>query len=466
MVKCINLLTLLGTTLMMSGSTFAKYYNEKDILKETGWKGLGVMENAPNHLSILSQGRYDESKGKYDTNFYFPKSAGKDIDIFVFDIGFNFTYNDFVNTNERKIECSIVIKDGEVFEEHSKACYSKTILDHGTWAAATSAGMVNGIASRANIYGAVRYNTENYLDPAIDLLAFLKYVKDNLFRKGKAVFNLSVEFYYAKEDFEKNETIKEIQKLINEMSSQGAVFIASAGNDNSDTGFVSYSEKFLTDNPAYAFFMGKSILPCNLDNVICVGGVANMDLEYAGISYTNPPPYSDDMKSSNYQFRNNDMGSNYGPQVDLYAPFDIHYTGSSKHLSYYFNRAVVKYFDTSYDIVDLGNGVEYIENFDALLSGTSFSAPLTSGVAAAIMSEFPKERFNSTSMLQYLVAISQKDIIKDLPDGSYNYFLNIGKTSLYTPEDEDDSDDDEEVVISDLENLKEVDDESDSDDEQ
>jgi hypothetical protein len=442
----------------MVGSTYVKYYDEKKILEETGWKGLGVKENAPNHLSILSQGTYDDTKNvKYDNNVYFPKSVGKDIDIFFYDIGFNFTYNDFTNSNERKIQCVVEINHGEVNEKNSTSCYSDTILDHGTWAAAVSAGIVNGIAYKANLYGGVRYLSNDLETMAIDLLAYLRYINDNLFREGKAVFNFSNAFYYSLEDIKNNQELKEIQELITDMSRRGAVFVASAGNLLSPAEKVTIPEPYLIYEE-YKFLDGKAIVPCVLDHVICVGGIANMGLDTAGFLPT-PPPYNDEMVTSNYKFASSMSGSNYGAYVDLYAPFNVHYTGSSTHATGTFSALPF------YKNVAIDEKSEFIEDFEVVLSGTSFSAPIVSGVAAAIMSEYyPEKIFTSDDMLHYLYDHANNNTIQGLPENSKNVLLNIGKMSIFHPDIEVDSDEEVEVTASEVD--IDIDSELDSSDEQ
>eukprot|EP00833_Pecoramyces_ruminatium_P013838 jgi/Orpsp1_1/1187870/evm.model.d7180000060818.1 len=76
-----------------------------EILNETQWSGVGVRENADIHLSLLSQRKFDgNSTTTYDKNYYYPSSAGKDIDIFIIDSGFNFRHPEFANKDERTVK--------------------------------------------------------------------------------------------------------------------------------------------------------------------------------------------------------------------------------------------------------------------------------------------------------------------------------------------------------------------------
>ncbi|OUM67163.1 hypothetical protein PIROE2DRAFT_5428, partial [Piromyces sp. E2] len=95
------------------------YYEESssdstiDFIKEnTHWKDVGVTNDASLHLSVVSQGKFDESvNGKYDENYYYPSSAGEGVDIFIFDSGFDFTHDEFSNTDERTVKCIFKVKD-------------------------------------------------------------------------------------------------------------------------------------------------------------------------------------------------------------------------------------------------------------------------------------------------------------------------------------------------------------------
>eukprot|EP00833_Pecoramyces_ruminatium_P014866 jgi/Orpsp1_1/1188898/evm.model.d7180000068026.1 len=91
------------------------YYNYDDIVAETNWGNVTVDSNADFHLSILSQGRYNpDLVNEYDNNYYFPASAGKDVDIIVIDSNFHFDYPEFSN-KEREAKCiGSVHKDGTI----------------------------------------------------------------------------------------------------------------------------------------------------------------------------------------------------------------------------------------------------------------------------------------------------------------------------------------------------------------
>eukprot|EP00833_Pecoramyces_ruminatium_P012392 jgi/Orpsp1_1/1186424/evm.model.d7180000050500.1 len=232
-------------------------YVEEDIMKETKWSHFEVQNKSPLHLSLISQGRYNHDLiGEYDTNYYYPSSSGNDVDIFVFDGGFNFKHSEFSNKDERKAECVVHIIDGKVADPpNSEYCYSSEVSEesHGTKVATVAGGLNYGVARKANIYGVLMETYDN-----VNAIAGLKYIKDNLFRPGKAVFNFSFGGYTTYKNFTENEEYQSFQKLINEMSNEGAVFFSSAGNANLNTYDIENDQ--IKD-------------PCSFENEICVGGI-------------------------------------------------------------------------------------------------------------------------------------------------------------------------------------------------
>ncbi|OUM67166.1 hypothetical protein PIROE2DRAFT_5432, partial [Piromyces sp. E2] len=274
------------------------YYEETssdstiDFIKEnTHWKDVGVTNDAPLHLSVVSQGKFDKSvNGKYDNNYYYPNSAGEGVDIFIFDSGFDFTHDEFSNTDERTVKCIFLVKDGKLYKPSSeKICYSEVKEDHGTKVSTTAAGRISGAAKKANIYGVV-LDKINMANKA----AAMQYIKDNLFGPNKAIFNFS---HGGNINYNPNEIIKYNREyeLINALTKDGAIFFASAGN-NSELRYR----------------------PCTSENIICVGGVT-VNYQY---SYFKEYIVDED--------------SNRGKGVDIYAPFSVSinyndYNGNEKY---------------------------------------------------------------------------------------------------------------------------------------
>ncbi|ORX52633.1 subtilisin-like protein [Piromyces finnis] len=341
------------------------YYKASDITSQTKWNDVNVSASSPLHLSLISQGKYNSQLiGKYDTNYYYPKSGGKGIDIFIFDNGFNFNHPNFSNTDSRTVRCLIKVDKGKVSSISGKTCLNNNSSnDHGTKVATILGGLYDGVAKNANLYGIemTEYSTEN-------INAALTYIKSNKMRSNKSVFNFSYGGFYnskACEDF------KSQQELINSMVNKGAVFVASAGNNNA---LVSD-----TTNDRYH-------MPSQLNNVISVGGVASKELN--------------DISSS---LKRADK-SNYGNGIDIFAPYTVklsYRTRDSKDVSY--------------------TG-----------SGTSLSSPIVAGVSALVMAENSTMYFDTNTMIDYLTKIGQKDRISNLPSNTKNLFVNNGKKIVYS----------------------------------
>jgi len=244
------------------------YYDLNEIERLTQWKKFSVREDTDSHLSLLSQGLTTNStSSKYDNNYYYPESAGEGIDIVIIDTGFNFKNPEFSNKDERKTKCMAQIVYGKPdlsISEDECGTVEESLINfgtyHGEWTSDAAAGLKHGVASKANIYGVAMSLTSES-----NILGALQYVKDYLIIKpNKTVINLSLGEYYD-QSYEK-ETIDYWKLLIEEVIDEGGIVVSSAGNDDTN---INYEE--------------KEFIPCNIDDVICVGAIDNIGLNLKNI---------------------------------------------------------------------------------------------------------------------------------------------------------------------------------------
>ncbi|ORX42857.1 subtilisin-like protein [Piromyces finnis] len=375
-------------------SIFSKktIYKIKNIKRETGWHQVQIRNNADLHLSLLSQGIYnDQLANKYDTNFYYPLSAGKDIDIVIIDTGFNFNHSEFSNKHERKVKCAVTIIDGEYHppESETKCSTSDPTLVaqnyyHGEYVTDAASGLIHGVASKANVYG-VAFHTVNYNNA----IAGLEYVRDHLIRPHKTVVNLSFGNYYAIEEKVKikMDVINKMKNVILEIIEKGTIVVAAGGNENINSFDV---EK------------NKQSLPCSIEGVLCVGSIDNI-----GINETMQWKVLErdmETKMMNTTHYRKVWWSNYGRVVDIYGPGYIHVEINDK------------------------DG----RNIDKVVYGTSFTTPVITGVIATIMSEHKEIKFTAKSMIAFLQKMGLKDKIQGIPGDYPNYFINNGKHIVYS----------------------------------
>eukprot|EP00833_Pecoramyces_ruminatium_P007022 jgi/Orpsp1_1/1181054/evm.model.c7180000075655.1 len=439
-----------------------------EILKETQWSGVSVRENADIHLSLLSQGKFDgNSTTTYDKNYYYPSSAGKDIDIFILDTGFNFRHPEYANKDERTVKC-VGVNNGTVlpskFEEF--CIFNKEIIGHhGLMVADVAGGLTHGVANKANIYGIPLYDVTEYPSETDDpsnipeedskkdyeekkqlvsnIFSSLKYVEEYMLRPYKAVFNLSLGVYLDEMDEKDIYIIDYLRDYIDRIVSKGAVFVNSAGNDTKD---VVLNSKY----------------PCIFENVICVGAIDNagnnisieIDKEISELKKQYELYESEGENGKLEELKQNIENlekkfkeeeervlklydkkimdpenyrvasfSDFGKKVDIYAP----------------GYALLEY-------KDINN-----KNIKDLCAGTSFSSPIVAGVAATFMSEHPEIKFDSKKMLEYLTEMGEKNIIEGILEGNPNVFVNIGKHSVYSGSDAIDEVETDGFINSDVE---------------
>ncbi|ORX58407.1 hypothetical protein BCR36DRAFT_580033 [Piromyces finnis] len=175
---------------------FASYYNINDIKNETHWKEVSVRENAPKYLSLISQGLYDKDLvHKYDTNYYYPSSAGEDVDVIFINSDFDFRGYEFSNVDEREAKCIAEVKDDEVVKIDTPYCGSNKIY-RGRPATYVVGGIEQGVASRANLYGILVPIDEETLEyKKYDVFRALEYINDNLIRPHKTIIHLPTKLF-------------------------------------------------------------------------------------------------------------------------------------------------------------------------------------------------------------------------------------------------------------------------------
>jgi len=365
------------------------YYNENQILHETKWDKLSVQEDAPFYLSLISQGPVNEKFIEYDTNFYYQGSAGKDVDMYFFEQSFDFTHPEFSNNRNLTIIDASAIDSINYTDKLTLRTGDHGY--HGEQVSDVAAGLKNGVAKNANLYGIVFEDYDLQLFNSV--LAYI--IENNLVKPNKTVFNLSFTVFTENiiPSYKMNSSNAKLhsQSLINQITEMGGIFVASAGN-------AGYPAKYIFRNYAY--------IPCALDNVICVGGVD-----------TNSKETLIENENDVIHYRRHKY-SNYGESVDIYAPFSV--------------------ITDFYDINE-----EEVNGYDN--EGTSFSAPIVSGVIASIVSDHPEKTFNHDSMLKYIRSIGHKGVITNIledegntgydektSENSENVFISNGKHLVYS----------------------------------
>jgi len=423
----------------------------KEIKETNKWEHPCVKGNTYNHLSLISQDKFDESKNNtsYDESFYYPSSAGEGINIFILDSGFNFNYKEYSNRstkenkNGRITTCIGSARSNNSFLSITEKCTDKYDDGHGNVVANVAAGLENGVASKANIYGFISQGTK--FDPeytfASSILQGLEHINSRYLNENnpenvknflyKSVINMSCGYFFSKENSgydDKKDFTEYLGQLLKRMSNKGVVIVASAGNHNLNIDDIYY--------------------PCNYDDVICVGATDNIGIndDYYTVDKilkleNNTSVYPDHDKWEKIVAR---------AKARYYTNFDKFFDNKFV-LSKYYKRAYFSNYGKKVDVYAPGyvkafykNGTDHelIKNW----YGTSFSSPIVAGVAATIMSENPHKNYTTIEMKKELQEIGLKNIVGDIGKDQPNIFINNGKHlrfNRYGYEEEDDYDDGE-----------------------
>lgn len=416
-------------------------FDELDRLKRTAaWQSPCVKGNTYSYLSLLSQDKFDDSKknASYDSNYYYPSSAGKDVNIFIIDSGFNFRNPEFSNTDERTVQCLVTVdRYNQYHEEFNDFCMHGHTKYHGSQVADMAAGLTNGVASKANIYGIGKRGTELYRST---IIKSLEYIRNHYFDlsnpdyekkyKNKSVINMSITVRAKLQDGEnysnqeESDDMNYMYQLIGDMTRKGAIFVVAAGNDNVSA--------------------DKNYYPCAFNNVICVGAIDNIGIneEYEKVQKIDDKKptyyrsYEEWTKATNYTDIDQ-WKKDFQEQKDIYDKTYVELMESKQVKTKNYRKAYFSNYGEYVNIYAPGfiNAI-YQDNDGNDLTvqnwGTSFASPIVAGVVATYLSEFPYYNYDTKKMLKKLQNIGIKNAIKGIPKGESNLFINNGKKVTYS----------------------------------
>jgi len=390
----------------------------ESIKSSTEWKNVCVRGNTYNHLSLISQGKFDETIHRnppdlsYDKNYYYPSSSGEGINVFILDAGFNFRHPEFSDKNSgRKVECLVTFDQDEYLEEHNDICMHGHNDHHGSKMASIIGGKTYGVASKVNIYGIGVRRNENQLISSF--IYGLEYINNNYLSKQEYKYKTIINMSSA---FDKNEIsniglsmVNYYGNLIKEMSNKGAVFVVSAGNQGK-----------IADNVIY---------PCSFDSVICVGAIDNVGINDISSKI-------DEMKNSNHDDDDEDWKKEYDRVNSIFEDKIADLVEKKTFSSRNYVLASFSNYGNVVDIYAPGHVKVYYQdenrnNTQIYATGTSYSTPIVAGVAATIMSEETSTHFTTDSMLSYLKSKGLKNTIKEIPSYYPNIFLNNGNNNSF-----------------------------------
>jgi len=359
------------------------YYNITDIKADTQWSDVSIEPNAGSHLSLISQSKVDFNLvNKYDSNFYYPSTAGEGVDIYFIDSGINTNHVDF-DTTYRNVTCDAETKGLSYIEyEPSSPKIKNCTIDevnqyHGISVTSAAAGTINGVAKKANIHVIA-------IDLFVsDFISALKFIENKAKNPHKTIINISCGMYKYSSTFDKQ---------INVMINKGFMIFSTAGNESTDA--CSTEKREAADET-----VNDKHYPSGYIDVISVGGINNDDEDHEF-----------DKNSNIYSPA---WFSNYGSCIDFYAP------------SYAYLATIS------------GEQTDEKEKGVVYQKGTSFSSPIVAGIAATLISEHPNITFNQSIMKQMLLDLSIEGVISDLDDlDTPNRLINIGKQVVYSSDNE------------------------------
>ena len=289
-----------------SNSKSDPYYDLDFIQKETNWTRVGIQEIGKDsqssdkfllsYLPVISQSHYiKENTKEFDYNYYYPKSGGKGIDIFIIDSGLDTSYDDFDTyegtEHERVVMCDGLFDDNKKIEAKTTRAKRYCVVGedniHGHAVSAAAGGKYVGAAKYANIH----MLASSLFD--VDELNALDHIKSNG-QPHKTVVNIS-----RGGSSDRNHAFRD---KFEELTEYGIIIVVSAANDDKNCCVV--NELFTGFNTTI-----------KVGATECLSYKKNIKFIYERASY-----------------------SNYGACVDIYAPGETLYPIYNGKYELYGNR--------------------------------------------------------------------------------------------------------------------------------
>lgn len=159
--------------------------------------------------------------GTTDSTFYFPASAGQNVNIYVVDTGVDVSHQEFRTANGQASRAKVGVTLGNPGDS----------IGHGTHVAGIAAGLRVGVAKAANVW-AQRCLDAEHMQYSDLMLACLKATITHAENQGiPAIVNLSL----------KTSKSNAMDDLVSEGISKGLLIVAAAGNSGEDGGACSIS---------------------------------------------------------------------------------------------------------------------------------------------------------------------------------------------------------------------------------